>query len=180
MAILGPDFGGLPFRSQMSAGSAPRRFCDLGDAVRVVADRLRRLNRCVSGSGLSCIVDGHFPILDPFGDAERVVEALLSTLLHCRYSMTPDMPGRSGGLSPLYLEVLSFVDARGVRQARLMMVVQSPCAASLAQLARGHLIETSLPERIDALRGVLQISDLGSRMIVRLDFPQQHPVEAAL
>lgn len=177
MAILGPDFGGLPFRPQIAAGSSARRVCDLGDAVRIVADRLRRLNRGSAGSCLSCIVEGYFPILDPFGDAERVVEALLSALMYCRISMHPEMGTRSGGYPPVYLEVLSFCDERGSRQIRLMMVVETPTAASLAQLTRGHLIETSLPERIDALQGVLQIADLGPRMIVRLDFPYYHPVE---
>lgn len=180
MAILGPDFGGLPFRPQMTVGSSARRLCDLGDAVRVVADRLRRLNRCSAGSCLSCIVEGRFPILDPFGDAERVVEALLSALMSCRISLYPEIGGRAGGYPPVYLELLSFCDERGVQQVRLLTVVESPSAASLAQVTRGHLIETSLPERIDALRGVLQISALGARMVVRLDFPQSSSAEVDL
>lgn len=171
MAILGPDFGGLPFRPQMASGSAPRRICDLGGAVQAVADRLRHRNRYTSGAGVSCIVDGAFPILDPFGDVERVLETLLSGLLFCRSSLNPEFGPRAGTVPPIYLEVLSHPDGRGGDIGRVMVVLESPSAAALAQLTRGHLIETSLPERIDALRGGLSISDLRGRMIVRLDFP---------
>lgn len=177
MASLGPSFGGLPLHTVMTpspSSGAGGRTADLGETVRCIADRMRRVGRGIGGLPVSCIVEGCHLIHDPYGDAERVVEALLAGVVRCRGDVLPETGRWQTDIPPLYLEVVSVLSEEGSGEGgrcRLMVVTESASASLLAQLVRSFLIETSLPERIDALRGGLHISGAGRRMTMGLEFP---------